>query len=257
MERDHIPVGGEVNDMRQTSQLYKDILAGLNTMHTVVEIETVSNGATEYVEIGEDKIYSVKTSGSLFPENKPSIGNFVSRELDLIIEPPENVTIPRRARIRLFVYAKNDSEQSERIPKGVFFIDTRDFNINKTKMMIHGYDAALLFEEDFSSNNIVWPITGVNLAIRIANSVGVSVGAGVIEAAQSFPNTMVPLQIGKTKREIMCEIAAAYCGNWIIDDQGWLRLVNLNTNPQDRVYQYLADENGNAILLGGERILVG
>lgn len=55
-------------------------------------------------------------------------------------------------------------------------------------------------------------------------------------------------------REVLSMIAAAYCGNWFIDDSNYLRLALLNEYPTE-TYR-LIDEAGYQLVVGGEHISV-
>lgn len=242
--------------MHSASTAYNNITSGLYTVKTVVNIQTINNGSTEYVMLNDDKLYSVKTSGSLFPERQPSIGNFVARECDLIIEPPQN-TIPKMARIGLFVFVSDGVNNSSPIQKGVFFIDTREYTKNKDKMIIHGYDAALKFESDYDSSNLSWPAYPLDIVREIASSVGVTLDDRTTAYMSQFIHYKIPLQTNITKRDMLKGIAAQYCGNWTITDEGKLLLVGLNTGSDDVHLNYLVDENGNRLAYGGDRIIVG
>lgn len=57
-----------------------------------------------------------------------------------------------------------------------------------------------------------------------------------------------------TIRDELCFIAAAHGGNWIITETGKLLLVPLLSAPPET--HYLVEEHGDAILFGGDRILV-
>lgn len=242
--------------MHNTSSLYQTIKSGVHTERVILEIETVTNGTTEYVELDESSLYSLKVSGSVFPEDKPSIGNFCAREIDAVFETP-NKTIPKQARMRVFTYVANATQQSERIPKGVYWIDTREYNADKTKMIVHGYDSAVKFDSDIDDTNIEWPTTNpANLLIAICGSVGVGVDASVVEILNRFVTGYnIPLLIC-TKREMVAYIAAKCGCNAYIDDKGRLHFMYLRIDPNDITNGYLIDENSNYITIGGDRIIV-
>lgn len=242
--------------MHSTSSLYDSIKSGNHTVRVVFEIETVTGGETEYVELDESKIYSLKTSGSVFPDEKPSIGNFCAREIDAVFEPPVGKVIPKCAQMRIFTYLDNGTQQSERIPKGVFYIDTREYNADKTKMMVHGYDAAIKFDVDIDDTDFDWPAGVSNLVLTLARSVGVSVVMPPELINLLSTNIYkVPLTIC-TKREMIGYIAAGIGCNAVIDDRGRLTFLFLRIDPADTEIDYLSDENGNNITIGGDRIIV-
>ena len=57
-----------------------------------------------------------------------------------------------------------------------------------------------------------------------------------------------------TLRDVLRYIAVANAGNWIITDEGKLRLVSFGEIPAET--NYLVEEDGDAITFGGDRILV-
>lgn len=242
--------------MHSVSQTYEDLYDGLHTVIPIVELETIQNNETVYVELGPSSLYSIKISGSLFPDRSPSIGNFCAREADIVLIPPEYATIPRMARVRLFVYLRNDSTESERIPKGTFYIDTRAYDKAKRKMSIHVYDATLKFDADFDSSNLAWPAKAESVVQEIAQSVGVPLANNVVSYIQSFLERDVPLMPNFSKREVLQGIATMFCANWTITDSGELDLVPFNTFPEAADTNFLSDEDGNRITIGGDRIIV-
>lgn len=242
--------------MHTVSETFQELYDGLHTLRPVVELETVENGQIVYREFEVNRLYSVKTSGSLFPNSSPSIGNFCAREATVVLKPPEGMVVPRMARIRLFVYLTDGTVTSERVPKGVYYIDTRSYNASRSKMTMYAYDAALKFDADFNSSELAWPAKAEDVVVAIAESVGVSLASRVIPYIQSFLERDVPLVTSMTKREVLCGIATMFCANWTMTDSGELDLIPLNTSPEVSDTVFLADEYDNRILIGGDRIIV-
>lgn len=242
--------------MHDVSQTYQDLFDGLHTVMTVVEIETEQNGETVYEELEVDSLFSVKTDGSLFPSRSPSIGNFCAKKATIALIPPDDAVIPRMARIRLFVYLTDGSTQSERIQKGTFWIDTRSYDKSKSKMTVTAYDAALKFDSDFDSSSLAWPAKAEDVVTEIAQSVGVELKDGLTNYIRTFLERDVPLMPNMTKRDILRGIATMFCANWTITDDGKLDLVPFNTFPESSDTVFLADEHGNRITIGGDRIIV-
>lgn len=241
--------------MHNTSTLYNQIWNGTHTVKTVAEIQTVQNNETVYVELDDTQLYSVKTTGSLFSESNPSIGNFVSRELDMTFIPPD-AEIPRMARIRLFVYITDGSRNSERIPKGTFYIDTRKYNDDKSKMMVHCYDAALKFDADFDGSLLAWPAKAEDLVQAVSLSAGVPLEANVQNFIKQFSYRSVPLIPNISKRELLASLACMFGANFAINDNGELQIYPLNTEVDEVDFYYLVDENSNRITMGGDYIIV-
>ena len=62
----------------------------------------------------------------------------------------------------------------------------------------------------------------------------------------------IALPVGYTMRETLAHIAGAYGGNFIITSENKLLFVPLYGLDPDVTGSYLADENGNALVLGSE-----
>ena len=231
--------------MQDVSALYQGIIsAGGYRFETKVMI-------AELITVGEDKLVSVHTRRSLFSGSSPDVGACVSGEIDLVIRNL-NSNIPRMAKLEPFVRACNASQQSEWLPKGKFWIDTRETSPNGV-VRIHGYDAMLKAEADFPISAIQeWPSTDADVVQAIADQIDVSVDDrtwAVITNAYT-----VQLPTGYTSREVLGYVAAMYAGCFIMNDEGMLQLITLNAMPEET--NHLVDDSGNAITFGGTRILV-
>ena len=202
--------------------------------------------------IGEPKV-----DGSLWGTGSPKVGCCVSRQLDIMVKPQG--TIPRMAEIRLEtrlvikdLLTGEITQSSEWIPKGTFFIDTRQEDTTSGVLVIHGYDAMLKMEQLYLADGedvTGWPKTMPTVMAEIAAAIGVE-----LDERNELQNYLVEAPAGYTMREVAGWIAAAHAGNWTITDAGKLRLVPLYNTALD--IGYLADEDGNAITFGGVMILV-
>ena len=232
--------------MQTTSDLYKSLLQ--NPDHEK-EIKMVIAG----VEYGMDNIVSCSTSGGLFSE--PGIGNCASRQIDLEVFPVG--TIPRQAKIQAFVRLVYGEQASEWIPKGVFFISTRKRNKLTGTLTITGYDAMLKAEQTWLTSDYdteTWPMTQTDAVSDIAGRIGVAVDSRTV-LSEEYP---VEYPVGEngdlTMREVLSGIAVSNAGNWIITDDGKLRLIGYGDIPNET--NLLVTEHGEAILFGGVRIIV-
>ena len=232
--------------MHTTSDLYKTLLRNQNH-----EKEIRLNIAG--VKYGMGNIISCSTSGGIFSE--PGIGNCTSRQIELEVLPIG--TIPRQAKIQVSVRLVYADQASEWIPKGKFFISKRQKNKLTGSLKITGYDAMLKAEQtwltsDYDAEN--WPMTQSDAVSDIAGRIGVAVDRRTV-LSEEYP---VEYPVGEngdlTMREVLSGIAVSNCGNWIITDDGKLRLIVYGDIPAET--NYLIDENGYAILFGGVRILV-
>lgn len=237
--------------MQNTSDLYKSIRD-----NPLCSAETRATIAGVLYE--QDRLSPPETTGSLFPDGKPSVGNCISRQLDLTILPAG--TIPRMAEIKLETrlvikdaLTEEILQASEWIPKGTFYIDTRAQDEVEGTLKLHAYDAILKMEQTYLPDGGVleeWPKPMPEVAADIAAKLGLTIDARTVLNERY----MVGLPVEYTMREVMGYIAAAHCGNWIITDAGDLRLITLACIPAES--SYLVSEDGHAITFGGVRIIV-
>ena len=237
--------------MQNTSDLYKSIRD-----NPLCSAETRATFAGVLYE--QDRLSPPETSGSLFPDGKPSVGNCISRQLDLTIFPVGR-TIPRMAEIKLETrLVIKDTltgevlQASEWIPKGTFYIDTRETDKVTGVMTIHGYDAMLKAEQMLLTETTEddWPKPMDEVVTEIAARMGLTLDSRTV--VSHAMTVGFPLEY--TMRELLGYIAVAHAGNWIITDTGQLRLVKLTDTPAETYY--LVSEEGDAILFGDTRILI-
>ena len=161
------------------------------------------------------------------------------------------------------VYYPNITElqQSEWLPKGVYYIDTRQTSHNDdgvTLMELHGYDAMLKAEQYWGDDMMPsggWPedgLTDIQVVQMIAAKIGVAVDSRTVTDMDG--GYKIPMPIGYTLREVLGYLAAPYLGCFIITEQGKLRMVSILDLPPET--NYLIDNAGYAITFGGTRILV-
>lgn len=232
----------------------------------------------------EEQIMSLSTAYRLFSEEHPCVGACLSAELDVTMLRPAGA-IPRMALVRPYVRAtavvhstgsvvgvavagsatvgaqpSTTERVSEWIPQGVFYIDTREYTQNDDElnlMTLHCYDAMLMTEQDYpETDGVIYPARDVDIVNIIAGALGVSVDARTWEIMTD--GYMISLPAGYTMREVLSNIAAMYCGNWVMNYDGELLLVALNGIPAET--NYLVDEFGACITFGvgagATRILV-
>lgn len=234
--------------MHSVSDLWRTLLASPGHRK---EVKLVIAGVT----YGEDKIVdgSLRIDGGLYSEF--GIGNCCARQIDFEIYPQE--TIPRQAKIEVYMRLRLGEQMSEWIPKGVFFFSTRKTDRITGVLSVHGYDAMLKAEQtwiDGSYDGKEWPMPALAVVNDIAKRMGVAVDSRT-ELNASFPvQYPVDSEGDMTMREALSRVAVANAGNWTITDEGKLLLVGLNSMPAET--NYLITENGSAITFGGVRILV-
>lgn len=207
------------------------------------------------VEYGEDQIVrkSLMVYGGLY--STFGVGNCCARQIEFEIYPQG--TIPRQAKIEVYMRLRLGEQVSEWIPKGVFFFSTRKTDRVTGVLSVHGYDAMLKAEEtwlDSSYDAKTWPMPAATAVADIAARMGVAVDSRTVLDAAFPVQYPVDDKGDMTMREVLGRIAVANAGNWTITDEGKLLLVSLNSMPAET--HYLITETGRAITFGGVRILV-
>ena len=230
--------------MQTTSDIYTSIAAG----DYWTECRVVIDGR----EFPEGALWSMETSLELSTGSVP-IGAAVAGEI--VIEMPDpGVRFPRMAKIQPFVRICNEQQQSEWLPKGVYFIDTREYRENPYgpgTLKLTGYDAMLKGEKDCPLDRS-WPARDADVLGDIAKAMGVTIDSRTTALVNRSYRLQLPT--GYTCREVLGYIGAMYGGSFILSDTGQLRLVTAADTP--RMEKLLSDENGNPIEVGGVCILV-
>ena len=230
--------------MQNTSALYKTIVSGEHWFESKISIAGNS--------LESDNIISLSTSRSGMNAKKPTVGGAISSTLELTIIKPQ-FTIPRMAEIDVFFRACNDTQQSEWLPAGVYFIDTRKEIVGKAgtlTLSISAFDAIMKGEQDYPDTSHAWPYLDKNVVAEIATTIGVTVDSRTNGFLTS--GFQIGLPSSYTMREVLQNIAASYGGNFIITNENKLLFVPLYGLAPDISGNYLADENGNALVFGNE-----
>ena len=228
--------------MQTVSSTYTTILSGKHRAEWKVAI----NG----VDYGEGVLLEIEINRSVFASS-PVLGSCISAEIDLSLIKPA-VDIPRMALIEPYVRITNGTLTSEWLPKGKFYIDTREYTKNDAVdvMKIHGFDAMLMAEQLVPINS--YPQTDIQAVQEIASFLGFTLDSDITN--QIDKGYTIPVPAEYSCREVLGYIAAMYAGCWIMDDFGHLRLVTLNGMPPET--NFLINTAGFAITFGGDRIIV-
>lgn len=204
-------------------------------------------------EYTQSNIISVSISGGLF--DSPGIGNVNARQIDMEIIPIG--TIPRQAQIQVFARVCVDNLQSEWIPKGVFFFSIREMDKVSGILTVTGYDAMLKAENVWLNKDYVydnWPMPQETAVADIAQRMGIEVDSRTV-LSDDFPVEYPVDEDGDlTMREALSFIAVSDAGNWIITDEGKLRLIRFGDIPEQA--GYLVTEYGQPIQFAGEVLIL-
>ena len=229
--------------MQQTSALYKELL---ETPGCRKEISVEIAGEL----YGEDRIILLNTYPRLFRSNKMEAGCAVASELHMVIRGHKN--IPNAAELIPMYRLRVGDTVSEWIKKGVYYIYTREPNDEVNTLSIVAFDAMVRGDAIWTPDqSLVFPMSMRSAALIIANLMGVE-----IENPQDISDRyLVDYPANDwTQRNVLQFIAAAHGGNFLMTDLGKLRLLTLNTMPEET--NNLVNHFGSVITFGGVAIRV-
>ena len=221
-----------------TSELWKRLIRNRATKK---EYGFEING----VWYGTESEVSHTSSGKLFSDF--GIGNANCASITLTVLADD---IPKGTVIKRYVRLVNGDQVSEWIKKGTFYSNTR--RNNDGEWTVQAYDAMCKADVTYlpAVDEGNWPIPMKSAVQEIAARMGVEVDSRTTLNA----GYMLQYPAGYTMRDVLREIAAAHCGNWIITDTETLLLVPLVSIPTET--SYLVDEIGDVIMLGEVRLIV-
>lgn len=208
--------------MQLLSDRYQSIVARPYTVEVMLRV----NGH----KYGADALVSVTTDCGVFKDECPAVGNAVSGCITAEMLTPED-PIPMTSKMELFCRAvsRQDGAKSEWIPKGVFWLDTRKQELTDSGLqptiLLSGYDSLLKAEVEYTPTG-QWPKTDQEVLDDICTRLGIHCDE------QLGHHYSVPYPADYTCRELLGFIAAAYGGNWIIDEHGDLVLLRLNRSTE-------------------------
>ena len=202
--------------MNSTSTLYNSIFSGIHRFEVKVTI-----AGTDY---GMDVLTSLSSNRSVFGSGSPRLGLAPAGELSLSLYL-DSGAVPRMAEIRPYFRVVNDTQQSEWIAKGVYFVDTREADTTTGLLTLHAYDAMLKGEQQYPSVEHIWPYSDIQVVTEIASFLGVTVDTQTTSLMTA--GFMIPLPVQYNIRETLQYIAALYGGSFVITDSNTLRLIPL------------------------------
>lgn len=179
--------------------------------------------------------------------DKLSTGNAVAAKLDMTFWPKKS--IPSSGYVSIIPRFFDDGENKWK-SLGVFWLDTIDKEGTATK--IEAYDAMLRADRLWEPRQeLEFPMSEELAAQEIAQLMSVSLDPRCV----FWSGGKVDYPADRTLREVLCDIAGANLGNWIITSGNKLLLVPLFESMPPET-NYLVDEKGEAITIGGVRITV-
>ena len=233
--------------MQTTSALYKQILA--SEPHWFETKVTIAGNT-----LTEEQIMSVDSKRPGINEEIPSVGGALSATLQMTVINP-SFTIPTRAEIVVYYRACNETQNSEWLEYGTFYIDTRETSANYNAVQtvaITAFDSMIKTEADYPDTDHDWPYLDRLVVAEIAQAIGVEVDS------RTYDNLTVGYMVnpptGYVMREVLEHIAAANCGNFVITAENKLLFVPLiGLDPeQNLVGRYLTPEGSTDALTFGD-----
>ncbi|MBR0161962.1 MAG: hypothetical protein IJQ02_11865 [Oscillospiraceae bacterium] len=182
------------------------------------------------VYYGMNKLISVRTHRAAFGEGTPTPGLAVAGEIEVTLYVNAGTgTIPRKAEIIPYVRVCNETQQSEWIQKGLYYVDSRQSTPDRYTTL-HGYDAMLTTERTQPWSELSWPALDIDEVSEIATIMGVTVDPRTTVLMTA--GFRIPMPAQYTMRETLAQIAALYGGSFVMTDTNTLLLVcvwNLKT----------------------------
>ena len=225
-----------VIDMQITDATYNTIVSGRYQVEYKAVIAGVTYSQTDIVVSGG---FPTETA-ALF--EKFGIGNAVAGSLEIRLKP--SGVIPPMALIEVYFRVKNASLTSSWYPKGKYYIDTRQSDKNG---IIHftAYDKMLMTEYVFMESG-TWTSTDAETTVdMICSDTGISLNAETRTVLAADPKAVPYVPIigpsGTTAREMLEWIAVLYGGNFIIDELGELKLIQLKEKVGKNLYNRVAN----------------
>ncbi len=159
--------------------------------------------------------------------DKPAIGRVCSTTVSVVVRPKENVEIPKAARVRCFCRLVSPDGQTATswIPQGNYFISSRT---GKTNLSLTLRDDMIKAGQTYFDKTSIkdWPAAQDTVLTDIAELMGVEIDSRTqLRVGSSYrvnyldTNTLIS--------EILSAIAASNGGNWIMTENGKLRLIPL------------------------------
>ena len=201
--------------MIPTSNAWRMLLRANHTCEVKLNV-----AGTDY---GMDALTSLRVSRSAFGSGSPVPGLAPAGELSVSLYA-DAAQIPRMALLRPYVRLRSGSAFTEWVPRGSFYVDTREAE-SSGLLTLRAFDAMLLAEQNYPSSSLTWPALDADVVAEIAATLGISVDSRT--TALMTAGFRIPLPAQYSMRETLKYIAALYGSSFVISEQNALRLVCL------------------------------
>ena len=211
--------------MRQTSDLWKRIMAGTNFL---VETVLIINGK-EYTPTTAPSISRTIFSGS------PNIGGALTASLNCTLAVP-TTEIPRSAEVVVKQRPYDpDIGQAEWIDPVTFFLSKRSNDKITGILSLTCYDSmrmaqAQYFSDPSERDDDDWPQSMAAVALQIAAKLGVEMDSRTVMPTGDEYIVPIPAET-VTMMALLQDIGEAFGGNWVITEDNKLRLLTFADPP--------------------------
>lgn len=176
--------------------------------------------------------------------NKPEIGRVCSTTMTAVIRPKSGVTIPKAARAYCFCRLTSPDGQTatDWIPQGAYFVCSRS---GKTNIALTLRDDMVKAGQTYYDKTSIknWPCQQETAVADIAALMGVEVDSRT-ELATGSAYRVNYLEGDTLISEVLSYIAASNGGNWIMTEEGKLRLVKLSSPEEILIAQDIGNTHG-------------
>ena len=229
--------------------VYVEVFDGIEV--TVYDTISIVDGQIQYSDAHTYTFPSSTKPAVLIGKYLEMQGN--PHKIGAAVYSPQRMLLSISSTKRLFVRPEDCS--SEWIPKGVFYIDTRKKHItegDEKVLTLHAYDGMLKAEKNYATTALNFPQHPYPVVQEIASALGWTIETDTATLLQSS-NYNIPLPTAYSYREVLQQIAAAFGGNFIMNENGELKLIALYDTVRS---DDLLLVNGYVLLIGGDGICV-
>lgn len=157
----------------------------------------------------------------------PTIGRVCSATLSLVVRPKPNVSIPKAATVNAYCRLTNDIIATPWVEQGKFFVSSRTVKSNIT---LSCRDAMIKTGQTYLDKTALeFPKSQLTVLNEILSLMGVTLDSRT--TIKTGPEYMVEdISDDTLMSEVLANIAACNGGNWVMTEQGKLRLIPFQTH---------------------------
>lgn len=157
--------------MQTVSATYTQLMQNGGWQEVSLVVSNPSSSANK-TTFDKDSIVKLRTSHRLYDKGV-SVGNATAGTIEVELIANSN-QIPSMAKLVPQVRLTDGTTNSEWLQRGVYFVDTREYDRETGILRLTGFDAMLRGEQDYmqSGNQGTWPQVDINVLCDIAKRLG-------------------------------------------------------------------------------------